>query len=576
MSNPTLALSGALKTAIAKAFGPSTVVEGAVVRRSTHADFQADVAMALAKRLGLRPRDVAAKIADALPADQIYGKVEIAGPGFINIDLRDDALARMLTEMARDPSSLVAPSAAPEIVVVDLSSPNIAKEMHVGHLRSTILGDALARVLEAVGHRVVRQNHIGDWGTPFGMLIEHLLDLGSQSSREASIADLDAFYRQARTKFDSDPHFAERSRRRVVLLQGGDDATLGLWRRLVEESMRYINGIYRRLDVTLTAGDIAGESFYNRMLPEVVAELQARGLATEDEGAICTFPPGFSGRNGAALPLIIRKQDGGYNYAATDLAAIRYRVQSIGARRILYVIGAPQAQHLAMVFGTAKQAGWLPPETRAEQVAFGSVLGTDKKPFRSRSGDSIKLELLLDEAESRAAAIVREKNTDLEPSTIAAIAHAVGIGAVKYADLSTHRIRDYVFDWDRMLSLEGNTAPYLMYAHARICSIFRKSAVPASASAAIVLHDPAERALAMELLDCSQIVHEVAETLEPHRLCGYLYGLATKFAVFYQQCPVLRAETEELRQSRLMICRLTARVLGHHLDLLGIRAPESM
>jgi arginyl-tRNA synthetase len=576
MSNLVEVLTRALKAAVEQSFAAADLLSGSLIRRSAHADFQSDIAMSLAKRLGLPPRDVAAKIAAALAVNPICGQVGVAGPGFINIDLRDDAIADTLSAMAGDPAALVPPAAVPETVVVDFSSPNIAKEMHVGHLRSTILGDALARVLEAVGHRVVRQNHIGDWGTPFGMLLEHLLDVGGEAWLQASVADLDSFYPEARAKFDSDPQFAERARRRVVLLQAGDPTTLALWRALVDRSLSYIHRVYQRLGVTLTADDLAGESVYNPMLPEVIGELQAKGLAVEDGGALCVFPPGFVGKSGSALPLIVRKQDGGYNYAATDLAAIRYRVETLHAQRILYVVGAPQAQHLAMVFATAKEAGWLPPEVRAEHVAFGSVLGPDRKPFRSRSGGNVKLESLLDEAEARAAGIVAEKNPDLDAATASAIAHAVGVGALKYSDLSTQRTKDYLFDWNRMLAVEGNTGPYLMYAYARICSILRRAGPPETEPAPIVLRDPAERALAMELLTAGQVVHDVAESLEPHRLCGYLFELATKFAVFYQQCPVLRAETDELRRSRLAICRLTARVLAHHLDLLGMQALESM
>jgi arginyl-tRNA synthetase len=438
--------------------GANEAATDSLIHRSAHADYQVDVAMALAKRMGRPPREVAASIIEHLDAGDVCAKLEVAGPGFINVRLRDDFLAQNLTAAAREPELRIAPATAPETVVVDYSSPNVAKEMHVGHLRSTIIGDSLARVLDAVGHRVIRQNHIGDWGTPFGMLIEHLLDIGGAAG-EVSIADLDSFYREARAKFDSNSAFAERSRARVVRLQGGDEATLKLWRRLVAESTRYFAAIYRRLDVSLDDTDVAGESFYNPMLADVVTELERIGLAVEDAGAICAIPPGFTGKGGSALPLIVRKQDGGYNYAATDLAALRHRVNTLAARRLLYVVGAPQAQHLAMVFATARQADWLPPQVRAEHVAFGSVLGPDKKPFKSRGGESIKLMALIEEAEARAGAVVREKNPELDAGSIEAIAHAVGIGSIKYADLSTHRIKDYVFDWDRMLALEGNTAP---------------------------------------------------------------------------------------------------------------------
>jgi arginyl-tRNA synthetase len=575
MTDPLRAISHAFQAALGKAFGAAEAATDSLLHRSAHADYQADVAMALAKRVGRPPREVAASIIEHLDAGDVCAKLEVAGPGFINVHLRDDFLAHNLTVAAREPELRIAPAVAPETVVVDYSSPNVAKEMHVGHLRSTIIGDSLARVLAAVGHRVIRQNHIGDWGTPFGMLIEHLLDVGGAGG-EVSIADLDAFYREARAKFDSDSAFAERSRARVVRLQGGDEATLKLWRRLVAESMRYFAAIYRRLDITLDDTDIAGESFYNPILADVVTELERTGIAVEDAGAICAVLPGFTGKGGSALPLIVRKQDGGYNYAATDLAALRHRVNTLGARRLLYVVGAAQAQHLAMVFATARQADWLPPHVRAEHVAFGSVLGPDKKPFKSRGGESIKLMALLEEAEARASAVVREKNPELDAASIEAIAHAVGIGSIKYADLSSHRIKDYVFDWDRMLALEGNTAPYLMYAHARIRSILRRVDDWSPGKASIVLQDPAERALALELVQCEPIVQEVAGSLEPQRLCSYLYGLASAFAVFYRNCPVLRADTKEQRRSRLLLCHQVARVLAHHLGLLGIAAPERM
>jgi arginyl-tRNA synthetase len=581
MADPVHALARAFEAAIASALGADHAGTDPALRRSAHADYQANVAMALGKRLKKPPREVAAAIAAALPVtpggDGLLAKVEVAGPGFVNVTLGDAYLARELAETAQDRALGVRPAAAPETVVVDYSSPNVAKEMHVGHLRSTILGDAIARVLEALGHRVVRQNHVGDWGTPFGMLIEHLLDLGDEAAAaELSVGDLGTFYRQARDKFDQDPAFADRARRRVVALQGGDEPTLALWRRLVAESTRYFDAVYRRLGVRLGAADVAGESMYNSMLPGVIEELSRKGLARESEGALCVFPQGFTGKGGDPLPLIARKQDGGYGYATTDLAAIRHRLGTLGARRVVYVVGAPQAQHLAMIFQAAREAGWLVPPARAEHAAFGSVLGADKKMFRTRGGDTIRLMDLLDEAASRAAAAVREKNPDLDEATARAVAAAVGVGAVKYADLSSDRIKDYVFDYDRMLAFEGNTAPYLMYAHARIRSIFRKAGETPPEGAAFTLADPAERALALELLRFGAAVEDVAATLEPHRLCGYLYDLAGAFTTFYERCPVLRADDAPTRRSRLALCDLSARVLAKGLDLLGIEAPDQM
>ncbi|AUX47481.1 arginyl-tRNA synthetase [Sorangium cellulosum] len=576
MADPVHALARAFQEAITAALGAEHAATDPALRRSAHADYQANVAMALGKRLGRPPREVAAAIVKALPVSGICSKVEIAGPGFVNLTLEDAYLTRELADTAGSGRLGIAPAAQPETVIVDYSSPNAAKEMHVGHLRSTIIGDALARALEALGHRVIRQNHLGDWGTPFGMLIEHMLDLGEgAAAEELSVGDLDTFYKQARTKFDGDPAFAERSRQRVVRLQGGDEPTLALWRQLVRESMRYFESVYRRLGVTLTEADFAGESFYNPMLQDVLAELGQKGLTRESDGALCVFPAGFTGKGGDPLPLIVRKQDGGYGYATTDLAAIRYRLSTVGAQRIIYVVGAPQSQHFAMVFAAAREAGWLKPPARAEHVAFGSVLGADKKMFKTRAGDTVKLADLLDEAVERALKVVREKNP-LEAEAAEAVARSVGIGAVKYADLSSDRIKDYVFDWDRMLAFEGNTAPYLMYAHARIRSIFRKGGVELQRGAGFTLIEPAERALALELLRFGAVVEDVAATLEPHRLCVYLYELAGSFTTFYERCPVLRADSEALRSSRLALCDLTAEVLAKGLGLLGIDAPERM
>lgn len=577
MADPVHALSARFEAALAAALGAEHARTDPALRRSAHADYQANVAMALGKRLGRPPREVAQAVIDRLEVEDLCARVEIAGPGFINLHLRDDYLARELADTAAG-DRLGLPSPAPETVAIDYSSPNVAKEMHVGHLRSTVIGDALARTLEALGHRVIRQNHLGDWGTPFGMLIEHLVDLGlgAEGDAAAEISDLDAFYRAARAKFDADPAFADRARRRVVALQGGDAPTLDLWRRLVAASTRYFNAVYAKLGVTLGDRDIAGESLYNPELPGVLAELEQKGLARESEGALCVFPPGFTGKEGQPLPLIVRKQDGGYGYATTDLAAIRHRLLTLGATRAIYVVGAPQSQHLAMIFEAARQAGWLRPPARAEHAAFGSVLGPDKKMFKTRSGETVKLSALLDEGVERAAKIVREKNLELDPEAGEAVARAVGMGAVKYADLSSDRIKDYVFDWGRMLAFDGNTAPYLMYAHARIRSIFRKAAEEAGDPGEIVVREPAERALALELLRFGAVVAEVAETLEPHRLCGYLYELAGAFTGFYEKCPVLRAPDEASRRSRLALCDLSARVLARGLDLLGIEAPERM
>jgi arginyl-tRNA synthetase len=449
----------------------------------------------------------------------------------------------------------------------------VAKEMHVGHVRSTVIGDALVRLLMFVGHDVVRENHIGDWGTPFGMLIEHYLD---GHADEYDPADPNAFYQAARARFDGDPTFADLARQRVVLLQSGDADTLELWQRLVDASADYFDGVYRTLGVLLTRDDLMGESAYDPLLSQVLDRLRAAGLMQQSQGADVVFPPGFSNRDGEPLPLIVQKRGGGFNYGTSDLACVIDRVERVGATLLLYVVGAPQAQHLAMVFEVARMAGWLTPPARAVHVAFGSVLGEDRKMLKTRSGDSVKLQDLLDEGLDRAAAAVAERS-DLPDAERAEIAHAVGVGAIKYADLSVDRVKDYVFDWDRMLAFDGNTAPYLQYAHARICSVFRRAEVDrASVRATVpVLTEPAERALALALLQFDGAVQSALEGYQPHKLCTYLFDLAQTFTAFYEACPVVKAE-RDVRASRLALCDLTARVLAQGLDLLGIDAPERM
>ena len=416
---------------------------------------------------------------DAADLADICRDVEVAGPGFINLTFDEAFLARTVAGGRRGPASSGFPRpTTPSVSSSTTRIPNVAKEMHVGHLRTTMIGDALARLLADAGHTVIRENHIGDWGTPFGMLIEHLVDVGeAEAARELSVGDLNGFYKQARIKFDADEAFQERARERVVALQGGDADTLRLWTRLVDESTRYFDAVYERLGVLLEDADLMGESAYNDLLPEVVRRLEEAGLLVESDGAEVVFPPGFTNRDGEPLPLIVRKGDGGFDYATTDLATVIDRVERLKATLLLYVVGAPQAQHLQMVFAVAEEAGWLQPPARAVHVPFGNVLGTDHKMLRSRSGETVKLIDLLDEAVERAERAVAEKNPDLPPDERAAVARAVGIGAVKYADLSTDRIKDYVFDWDRMLAFDGNTGPYLQYAHARIRSIFRRAGV---------------------------------------------------------------------------------------------------
>jgi arginyl-tRNA synthetase len=552
-----------------------------VVRRSDRADYQVNGSMALAKKTGRPPRDLAQEIVDRVELADIAHPPEIAGPGFINVTLQDAFLARALQETADDPALGVTPAAMTGTVVVDYSAPNVAKEMHVGHLRSSIIGDALVRVLEFVGHSVIRQNHLGDWGTPFGMLIEHLLSVGeAEAANELSVGDLGRFYQEARAEFDANPDFADRARRRVVELQAGDPQTLRLWKLLVDESSRYFTAVYERLGVKLTADDQAGESMYNPLLADTMAELDRLGLLVESDGALCVFPPGFTTREDKPLPLIVRKSDGGFGYDTTDLAAIRYRLRDLGADHIIYVVGAPQREHLEMIIETARLAGWLVPPARAEHVAFGSVLGADRKMFRTRAGGSIRLVDLLDEAVERAGRVVAERVDQLSPEEQTAVSEAVGIGAVKYADLSNDRVKDYVFDWDRMLDFQGNTAPYLQYAYARVRSIFRKASadgVDVTGLAPAGEFQPAERRLALELLSFDGAVHATEEALAPHRLCTYLFDLATAFTDFYETCPILRADTPPaVRCHRLFLADLTARVLAQGLDLLGIAAPERM
>ncbi|HWL46059.1 MAG TPA: arginine--tRNA ligase [Ilumatobacter sp.] len=549
-----------------------------VVRPSDRADAQVNGALPLAKLVGANPRQIAEQVVASGVLDGI-ATTEVAGPGFVNLTFEPEFLAAQLAEVATDPRLGVPAATDPQTVVVDYSAPNIAKEMHVGHLRSTIIGDAIVRLHDFLGHRVVRENHIGDWGRPFGMLIEHLLDIGEDVAAEGlGQGDLDGFYKAANTKFQGDPEFQERARARVVLLQGGDADTHRLWQRLVDMSTVYFNMVYRRLGVLLTDADLVGESFYQPLMDDAYARLDQAGLVQESEGAQVVFPPGFTNREGQPLPLMLRSSAGAYMYATSDVACVLDRVERLGADRLLYVVGAPQALHLQMVFEVCRMAGWLVPPTEAVHVSFGSVLGDDRKMLKSRAGDAVKLIDLLDEAVDRAAASVAAKNPDLDGDTATAVAQAIGIGALKYADLSNDRVKDYIFDWDRMLAFEGNTAPYLQYAHARICSIFRRAGVDRTAvrgSAAISLDEPQENALARRLLAYPTAVAETVAALAPHRLCTYLFDLAQDFTAFYEHCPVMKAD-EPLRSSRLALCDLTARTLQHGLSLLGIDAPEAM
>jgi arginyl-tRNA synthetase len=556
-----------------------TIVPGAdpVLRPSDRADFQANGALALAKQVGRPPRQVADEVVAAASLDDICAEVEVSGPGFINLTLSDAFVAAQVGALGSEARLGVPVAARPQRLVIDYSGPNVAKEMHVGHLRSTVIGDALARILGFLGHTVLRENHIGDWGTPFGMLIERLIDVGgSADARSFSVRDLNEFYAQARGLFDTDPDFAERSRRRVVLLQSGDPETMALWEIFVAESLRHNKEVYDMLGVLLTDDDIVGESFYNPLLPVVVDELGERGLLVENDGALCVFPEGFENRQGEPLPLIVRKSDGGYGYPATDLASIRDRTGRREATTLVYVVGLEQSLHFRLVFAVAALAGYLPEGTTAVHVGFGAVKGAGGKKLASRQGGSERLIDLLTEGVERAEAAMAARPSNAGAEQRARVARALGIGAVKYADLSTERARDYVFDWDRMLAFEGDTGPYLQYAHARIRSIFRRGEVSPPAPGGVpVLGQPAERALAMQLLGFPAALEEAAETYSPSKLCTYLFELSTVFTTFYEACRVL-VDDEAVRTSRLGLADLTARVLELGLSLLGMEAPDQM
>jgi arginyl-tRNA synthetase len=576
MADPQEVLAERVRTALAAAFGAEYADADPVIRPSAFADYQANVALPLAKRLGRAPRDVAAEIARHLDLEDVCRDVDVSGPGFINFTLRDEWIARQAAGLLEDPRLGVPVADPAQDVVVDYSSPNVSKEMHVGHLRTTVVGDAIVRILAYLGHDVIRANHLGDWGTQFGLLIEHLLDVGEDTARQQlSAGEINAFYQAARVKFDSDPAFADRSRHRVVLLQGGDRETLRLWQALVDDSKQYYNTIYRRLGITLTDDDLAPESFYNSMLASVCDELAADGIAVISNGALCAFPPGFTGRDGEPLPMILRKSDGGYGYDTTDLAAIRYRIRDLKANRLIYVVGAEQSLHFRMLFAVARQAGWLTDDVTAEHAVIGLVSGADGGRIRTRSGEQVKLITLIDEAVERAGQVIADRYGD--PVLRQQIAEAVGIGALKYGDLSVARDSGYIFDFDRMLALTGNTGPYLQYATARIRSIFRRAGLdPGKVTSSLHLAEGAERALALTALGFGAAVGGAGRRAEPHVLAAFLFDVASTFTTFYETCPVLNAPSPELRDSRLALCALALRVLTTGLDLLGIPVPDRM
>ncbi|QFU92931.1 arginine--tRNA ligase [Amycolatopsis sp. YIM 10] len=560
-------VTAAIATAIGRA-RPELAGADPVVSRSEHADFQSNSALSLAKRVGTSPRELAVEVRDAVDTALCEGTA-LSGPGFLNITVSDHAVWQQISARLASPRLGMGTPELGRRTVVDYSAPNIAKEMHVGHLRTTIIGDSLARVLGFLGAEVIRQNHLGDWGTQFGMLIQYLDEHPSATST------LDEMYRAARAEFEADAAFADRSRTRVVALQSGEPDTVARWREIVAESEKAFRVIYDRLGVLLTPEDSVGESFYNPLLAETVAALKDAGIAVESEGAVVIFSAEVTGPDGKPVPLMLRKRDGGFGYDTTDLATIRYRIRVLRADRLLYVTDSRQALHFRLIFEAARRAGWLTEEIEAAHVPYGTVLGSDGRPFKTRAGGTVRLMDLLDDAVARARAVVAEKNPGLEPAELDRIAEEAGIGAVKYADLSTSRIKDYTFDVDRMVALAGNTGVYLQYAHARISSILRNAGDADPVIDATVPLTAAERALALELDAYANTLIDVSQTLEPHRLCGYLYALARAFTTFYEVCPVLKAPNP-VRGNRLALCHLTARTLGHGLGLLGIAAPTRM
>ncbi|WP_183544504.1 arginine--tRNA ligase [Nocardioides albus] len=557
-----------MQDAVVTCFGDTYAGIDPELRPATRREFghlQSNLPLRLAGPLGLPPREIGARLIDAVDPGGL-ATLELAGAGFINITWSPDVLGAAVGDLFTDPHLGVRTPETRQRVVVDYSSPNVAKQMHVGHLRSTVIGDSLARVLTYAGHEVVRQNHLGDWGTQFGMLVEELLGEGLRDPAAVSgldMAELLALYQRAKARFDDDPGFADSARRRVVALQSGEPTTLALWQALVDASMAEFDAVYGRLGVLLTGDDFDGESRYNPQLPGIVDDLRTSGLLTESAGAQVVYPDGFTGRDGAALPLIVRKADGGFGYAATDLATIRHRVDDLAVDRVVYVVDHRQSQHFDMVFAVARAAGWLPESVEVQHIGFGTVLGPDGRPFKTRSGETVTLTALLDAAEEAAAA------SYAGPEVVRAVANA----AVKYADLSNHLARDYVFDLARMSATTGETGPYLQYAHARVSSILAQA--PQQAYAVGTPSHPAEQRLALELTGFAPVVAKVADTLEPHHLTAYLYGLATALTGFYESCPVLKAEGE-VRQTRLALCEATRRVLSAGLGLLGIEAPRRM
>ncbi len=563
-------ISLAMQQASAPDNAPSVIKPS---NRPEFGDYQANGVMGAAKQLKMNPRELAGKVLENLDLAGIAEKVEIAGPGFINIHLDNQWLAQQAKNVLNNETAQVEKAEQAETVVVDYSGPNLAKEMHVGHLRSTIIGDSVARVLDFLGHKTIRQNHVGDWGTQFGMLIAHMIDQ-PDSELGLQLSDLENFYREAKIRFDEDEAFAETARNYVVKLQAGDEECLQHWQQFIEISLQHCEDVYKKLNVLLTRADIKPESSYNDSLPVVISDLDKAGLLTEDAGAQCVFLDEFKGKDDKILPAIVQKSDGGYLYATSDLAALKYRQQTLQASRMLYFVDARQNLHLKQVFAISKKAGFVNEKTYLEHMPFGTMMGKDGKPFKTRVGGTTKLVDLLVEAEQRAFDLVSEKNPDLDETERKEIAHIVGIGAVKYADLSKNRTSDYIFNWDTMLSFEGNTAPYLQYAYARISSIFRKVENHDN-QADITINEPAEHQLALKVLQFSDAVQSVAKDGSPNLLCNYLFELAGNFMTFYEACPILKAE-DAVKDSRLQLAQLTADTLKTGLGLLGIETMERM
>ena len=552
----------------------------ALVRQSgkvQFGDYQANGIMPAAKKLGLNPREFAQSVLDKAELQDIAEKTEIAGPGFINIFLKNTWLAENINRAVQDPK-LGVHNPEKQTVVVDYSSPNVAKEMHVGHLRSTIIGDAVVRTLEFLGNHVIRANHVGDWGTQFGMLIAYLEKMENEHASEMELSDLEAFYRAAKKHYDEDPVFAEKARNYVVKLQSGDEYCRTMWQKLVKITMQQNQHNYDRLNVTLTDKDVMGESLYNPMLPGIVEDLKKQGLAVEDDGALVVYLDEFKNKDGDPMGVIVQKKDGGFLYTTTDIAAAKYRYETLKAHRALVFSDTRQSQHMQQAWLITRKAGYVPDSFQLEHKNFGMMLGKDGKPFKTRSGDTVKLADLLDEAIERAGVLISQKSTALSDQEKADVIEAVGIGSVKYADLSKNRTTDYVFDWDNMLSFEGNTAPYMQYAYTRIRSIFNRSQIALSdvEQAQLSITDEKERALAIKLLQFEEAVQVVGKDGTPHVLCAYLYELAGVFSSFYEHCPILNNDDQQVKLSRLKLALLTERTLKQGLDLLGIKTVEKM